>query len=446
MARTVWRNTGRTSGALGAVALVLCLLLPTAVRADFESGWIAFRQGLYEDARDAWTAQARAGDLDLQFNLGTLYEAGYLGDPDYERAAEWYEQPAARDLPAAMQRLGEFYARGLGVEQDLEKAVALYRAAAETGYAPAQFSLAVALEKGIGVSIDTDQASVWYNRAANQGLAAAQYNLGRMFIMAEGAGNDPEQAIDWYRKAAEGGLAEAQNNLGLMYENGTGVAQDDAEAVRWYTLAADQGLPIAQNNLGVMYHYGRGVPRDTARAAAAYYAAAIGGNPEGQTNLAFVLANGVGVEQNLIDAYAWILIARVGDDPVATAAALEYGRRLFGLMSVEQRKAGLERADILRSALEERPAGSVRRLAPMRTDDMGSPTAAAQRYLRQYGFLDSAVDGVNGRVTSAAISVFQQRNGLPATGIANADLIAAMAEALPMPWDAPIASSVDRRP
>jgi len=426
--------------------LFAALVLPALARADFDDGWMAFRAGRYEEARDAWIGLARAGDLDLQFNLGTLYEAGYLGEPDYERALAWYQQAADRGLPAAMQRLGEFHARGLAVEADPAKAVALYRKAADLGYAPAQFSLAVALEKGLGVAVDADQASIWYHRAANQGLAAAQYNLGRMLV-ARGPGNDPDQAIAWYRKAAEGGLAEAQNNLGLMYELGNGVPQDFEQALHWYNLAADQGLPIAQNNLGVMYHYGRGVERDAGRAAAAYYAAAIGGNGQGQINLAFVLANGIGIDQNLIDAYAWVLIARVGDDLQAADAAREYARRLHALMSIDQRKAGLERAGILRTAQDERTTGSVRRLAPMPTDDMGVPTAAAQRYLRQYDYLDSAVDGVNGPVTAGAIRDFQQRHGLAATGIAEARLISVMAATLPMPWDPPIAAApIDQRP
>jgi len=422
------------------------LVLPVAARADFESGWIAFREGRYEDARDAWIGNARAGDIDLQFNIGTLYEAGYLGEPDYERALAWYQQAADQGLPAAMQRLGEFYQRGLAVEADPAKAISIFRKAADLGYAPAEFSLAVAFEKGSGVAIDKDQARTWYQRAADQGLPAAQYNLGRIFIAA-GASHDPQQAVLWYRKAAEGGLAEAQNNLGLMYESGLGVPQDFAEAVHWYQLAADQGLPIALNNLGVMYHYGRGVARDPNRAAAAYYAAAIAGSEEGQVNLAFVLANGVGAEQNLIDAYAWVLIARVGDDPQAAHAAQEYARRLHEIMSVDQRKAALERAGILRAALDDRSHASVRRLAPMATDDMGMPTAAAQRYLRQYDYLDSAVDGVNGPVTSGAVRVFQQRHGLPATGVADATLIAAMAATLPMPWNAPLATApADHRP
>jgi TPR repeat protein len=189
------------------------------------------------------------------------------------------------------------------------------------------------------------------------------------------------------------------------------------------------------------------VERDAGRAAAAYYAAALGGDGQGQINLAFVLANGIGIEQNLIDAYAWVLIARVGDDLQAADDAREYARRLHALMSIYQRKAGLERAGILRTAQDERATGSVRRLAPMPTDDMGVPTAAAQRYLRQYDYLDSAVDGVNGPVTAGAIRDFQQRHGLAATGIANARLIAVMAATLPMPWDPPTAAApTDHRP
>ena len=434
-----------SKGLLALCVLIIALSGTTSAWADFADGWRAYHQGRYEAAHDAWTAPANQGDTDLQFHLGVLFEAGYLGEPDFAKAASWYDRAASRGLPAAQHRLGALYARGLGLEPDIEKAIELYRQAAEAGFAPAQFSLAVALEQGVGVPVDTDAASLWYHRAARQGLAAAQYNLGRTFATA-GDGNDPEQSLNWYRRAAEDGLAEAQNNLGLMYERGIGVPQDYVAAARWYALAADQGLAVAHNNMGVMYHFGRGVPHDPDRATAAYYAAAVGGNAEGQINLAFVLANGIGVQQDLIEAYAWVLIARVGDDPDAAQAAREYGRRLLTLLSNDHRRAGLERATILRATLQERPATQIRRLTPIPTDAMGSDIAAAQRYLEQHGMLDSVVDGVSGPMTSNAIKSFQEIYGLQATGVANASLITAMADRLTMPWQGGSGNTIDRRP
>ncbi len=438
----MWRITKRCPSLGRWLAAVLIVLSTSAAKAEFADGWMAFHQGDYASAVAQWRDLGRAGHVDVQFNLGVIYEAGLLGEPDYEEAAAWYGYAAARGLPAAQQRLGDFYAQGLGFEQDLSKAFELYEAAAEQGYGPAQFSLAVALEKGAGVPVDNDLASLWYHRAASQGMAAAQYNLGRTFV-AGGSGNDPEQALHWYQQAANGGLAEAQNNLGLMYERGIGVAQDYEQAVHWYALAAEQGFAIAQNNLGVMYHFGRGVPHDPGRAAAAYHAAAIGGSAAGQINLAYALANGIGLDQDIIEAYAWVLIARSGDDADASATASEYRRRLLGVLTEDERRAGLERATILRETLSVRPAQQTRRLAPLASDLIGNDTAAVQRYLREHDRLDGSVDGVSGPNTRQAIRTFQEDYGLPVTGTIDQTLLDAMARLLPMPWD-PASSGMNR--
>ena len=439
----VWRIKGHCpSLGLWLAAAAILLGAPMA-KADFSDGWMAVHQGDYPSAVTQWRELGQAGHVDVQFNLGVLYESGLLGEPDYEEAATWYGYAAARGLPAAQQRLGDFYARGLGFDQDLSKAFELYQSAAEAGYGPGQFSLAVALEKGAGVPVDNDLASLWYHRAASQGMAAAQYNLGRTFVSG-GSGNDPEQALFWYRQAANGGLAEAQNNLGLMYERGIGVDQDYEQAVHWYSMAAEQGFATAQNNLGVMYHFGRGVPHDPGRAAAAYHAAAVGGSEAGQINLAYALANGIGLEQDIIEAYAWVLIARSGDETEAAATASEYRRRLLGVLTEDLRRAGLERATILRETLEVRPAQQTRRLVPIASDLMGNDVAAVQRYLREHNRLDGPVDGVDGPNTRRAIRTFQEEYGLPVTGILDQNLIDAMARLLPMPWNSTL-SNTDRR-
>ncbi len=51
---------------------------------------------------------------------------------------------------------------------------------------------------------------------------------------------------------------------------------------------------------------------------------------------------------------------------------------------------------------------------------------AIQRGLAARGYDIGTIDGVIGAKTEAAIGDFQQRQGLPATGIANAELLALM--------------------
>ena len=60
---------------------------------------------------------------------------------------------------------------------------------------------------------------------------------------------------------------------------------------------------------------------------------------------------------------------------------------------------------------------------------MGSPVAAAQRYLAILGYLDGTVDGIVGPATSNAASRFQRAHGLAADGRVTGDLVDALAAA-----------------
>ena len=61
-----------------------------------------------------------------------------------------------------------------------------------------------------------------------------------------------------------------------------------------------------------------------------------------------------------------------------------------------------------------------------RQGSRGNEVREIQTKLKQWGYYDGAVDGVFGAKTTAAVKLFQQRNGLTADGIAGPATLAAM--------------------
>ncbi len=113
--------------------LVLALLWPASLLADFQAGFDAYNRGDYATAYREWLALAEQGDAKAQFNIGALYDFGMGVPKDYAVAVQWY------------------------------------RLAAAQGDVEAQFNLALSYQNGEGVSQDYVQAYAWFNIAATQG-------------------------------------------------------------------------------------------------------------------------------------------------------------------------------------------------------------------------------------------------------------------------------------
>jgi hypothetical protein len=71
-------------------------------------------------------------------------------------------------------QLGEMYRKGAGLQQDLHKAAKLIEAAAMAGYGEAEFSMGEMCEAGEGILQDYVSAHAWYNLAALHGVQRAQ--------------------------------------------------------------------------------------------------------------------------------------------------------------------------------------------------------------------------------------------------------------------------------
>ena len=164
-----------------ALVLILSLGLLQATYADaFDDGLAAYERGDYETAIQLWKPLAKQGDVDAQFNLGTMYDEGKGVTQDDKEAVIWYRKAANQGDGLAQFNLGNMYVFGRGVRQDYIEAMHLYRMAAAQGITLAQRNLGWMYEEGLGVPQDKGIAYGYYSLAAAQGDKDAKGALKRL--------------------------------------------------------------------------------------------------------------------------------------------------------------------------------------------------------------------------------------------------------------------------
>ena len=73
-----------------------------------------------------WQDPARGGNPKAQYYVGTIYEKGIHGNPDYTLAATWYRKAADQGFSRAAINLGRLYEQGLGVDRNSSEAFKWY--------------------------------------------------------------------------------------------------------------------------------------------------------------------------------------------------------------------------------------------------------------------------------------------------------------------------------
>lgn len=91
--------------------------------------YIAIDRANYHTALKVWLTTAKGGDPQAQYYVGTLYEKGANGTPDYTSAADWYRRAAEQGFSRAAIHLGRLYEKGLGVGKNPTEAFNWYRRA-----------------------------------------------------------------------------------------------------------------------------------------------------------------------------------------------------------------------------------------------------------------------------------------------------------------------------
>ena len=100
----------------------------TASECEIRGGeYTLYDRANYENALAVWMEGANAGDASAQIYVGEIYEKGWLGAPDFNKASHWYGMAAEQGDRRAQRRMAYFYENGLGVSKDTGQALALWR-------------------------------------------------------------------------------------------------------------------------------------------------------------------------------------------------------------------------------------------------------------------------------------------------------------------------------
>ena len=114
---------------------------------------------------------AGQGDVEAQFNLGTIYYKGEGVTQDYELAVKWFRKAAERGHAKAQYSLGYMYYYEQGVTpDDFKKAFKWFRKAAMQGIPEALHALAIMYSSGHGVPKNTIYAYAYFNIARTYGV------------------------------------------------------------------------------------------------------------------------------------------------------------------------------------------------------------------------------------------------------------------------------------
>src|SRR5215831_6101449 len=142
--------------------------------------------------------RAQQGDASAQFWLGTAYEQGWFGKPDYQEALKWLRRGAKRDDPDAQDCLGQMYENGEGVPQDYAQAAKWYRKAAEHvpdlgGAGQGRNNLGLLYLSGQGVPKDVVLAYMWFRLAGTETILS----YAKAQMTAVQIGEAERMAADW---------------------------------------------------------------------------------------------------------------------------------------------------------------------------------------------------------------------------------------------------------
>ena len=188
---------------------------------------------------EQWIREAKADNVEAQYQLGICYANGYGVKIDMVKAMEYFEAAANQGHTDALYQMGNSYYYGYGVPLDYSKAVDFWEEAALRGNTRAQFQTGCCYEHGQGVDINCKQAIYWYQKAAEQNDADAIY------VLSTHCYKDAEKAFELCEKAAELGNVEAQLRMGFYYDDDDFIRPNFEKALYWYTQASEQGNETA---------------------------------------------------------------------------------------------------------------------------------------------------------------------------------------------------------
>ena len=116
-----------------------------------------------QQAGAGWLLRAaQHGSAQSAFNVGVMYERGFVVERDSVRAVEWYRKAVDANLAMAKHHLALLLREGKGVQRNGQEAVDLLRSASRQGMVAAMFTLGDIYERGDVMPKDAAMALAWY--------------------------------------------------------------------------------------------------------------------------------------------------------------------------------------------------------------------------------------------------------------------------------------------
>jgi TPR repeat protein len=227
-----------------------------------------------------WEAVADQGNVDVQYNLGMMYEEIDVDSSLFE-AFRWYSRAAECSHTLAIYRLGQLYETGRGVHQNDAKAIECYQVARYLGNSNALYQLGLIYHYGKGTSLNTDKAIDYYTQAAEKGNSVAQFTLGQLFEEGKLFLKNTLEAVKWYSISRSQGNEKALHWLHNYYDKAffSGTFYSKQFRILSQIIEFNNNRNRRQNNellgevnykLGLMYLYGRGTEQDDEKALARF--------------------------------------------------------------------------------------------------------------------------------------------------------------------------------
>jgi TPR repeat protein len=116
-----------------------------------------------QQAGAGWLLRAaQRGSAQAAFNVGVMYERGFVVERDSTRAVEWYRKAVEANLPMAKHNLALLLRDGKGAPRNGKEALDLLRSASRQGMAASMFALGDIYERGDATAKDPAMALAWF--------------------------------------------------------------------------------------------------------------------------------------------------------------------------------------------------------------------------------------------------------------------------------------------
>jgi peptidoglycan hydrolase-like protein with peptidoglycan-binding domain len=155
--------------------------------------------------------RANADDVTAMEELARRLVQGVGITKDQQAGAGWLMRAAQRGSAQSAFNVGVMYERGFVVERDSTKAIEWYRKAVDANMPMAKHNLALLLRDGKGAPRNVKEAVELLRSAARQGMTASMFTLGDIYERGDADVKDPAIALAWFAITAE---FEHQTNRG----------------------------------------------------------------------------------------------------------------------------------------------------------------------------------------------------------------------------------------